>query len=224
VFVSLRTLVAIASLLFAFPAVAGSGKDESFSRPGWYIGPAVAGQFYLLQDDVEKKSAGLLTVSNTVGFNIRGGYRLLSWLALEGIYEYAPGFSLETAQSIDLSVIDPSLPNVSKGTELVGINGNTLTGNVKLLLPIWRVHPYLNLGLGASFINIEDRFDLVDESRTALAGRLAFGGDIYITKNLLVFLEVSSLLTTFDVSDPTASQNLSLLYYLSPQGGLQWRF
>lgn len=221
---SVRTLVAIASLLLAFPALAGSGKDESFSRRGWYLGPAVAAQFYLLEDDVEKESAGLLTVSDTVGFNIRGGYRLLSWLALEGIYEYAPGFSLETAQELDLSAIDPSLPTVSKGTELVGITGNTITGNLKFLLPIWRVHPYLNLGLGVSIIDFDDRFDLIDESRTALAGRLAFGGDIYITKNLLVFLEVSSLLTTFDLTDPTSTRNLSLLYYLSPQGGLQWRF
>lgn len=67
-------------------------------------------------------------------------------------------------------------------------------------------------------------FGLSGESKAALAGRLGVGGDIYLTRNLAFFLELSALLTTFDIADPTASQNLSLLYYLAPQGGLQWRF
>ncbi|MDH3520320.1 MAG: hypothetical protein OEM49_07670, partial [Myxococcales bacterium] len=63
-----------------------------------------------------------------------------------------------------------------------------------------------------------------DASKGAVAGRLGVGGDIYITKNLLFYLELSGLLTSFDLKDPTAKQNLALLYYLAPQGGLQWRF
>jgi len=86
------------------------------------------------------------------------------------------------------------------------------------------VQPYLNLGVGVSYITLDDKYGLVGGSEAAIAGRIGVGGDIYITKHLLLFLEVSGLLTSFDLANPTATDNLSLLYYLSPQGGLQWRF
>ncbi|MDH3198782.1 MAG: porin family protein, partial [Candidatus Krumholzibacteria bacterium] len=201
-----RAFAIVAALFSALPALAGD--DESFDRSGWYAGLGAQGQYYLLQDEVEQESLGLLTVGNTVGFMARGGYRLTSWFAAELAYEYAPGFALETARQIDLGAIDPSLPVVLKGTELVGVDGHTVTLNAKFLLPVWRIHPYLMLGLGGSLVKIEDRFGLVDASKVAVAGRLGVGGDIYITKNLLFYLELSGLLTSFDLKDPTAKQNL----------------
>jgi len=210
-------------IVLAGAAGAASAADD-FDRRGWYLGAGVAAQYYLLTDDVESNTNELLTVSDTVGFNVRGGYRAFSWLAAEVIYEYAPGFVLETKQPIDLSTIEPGLPTVPKGTELLELNGHTVTANAKLLLPIWRVQPYLNLGVGVSYITLDDKYGLVGGSEAAIAGRIGVGGDIYITKHLLLFLEVSGLLTSFDLANPTATDNLSLLYYLSPQGGLQWRF
>jgi opacity protein-like surface antigen len=218
-------LVLIGSFLVLLgSAGVATAADDGFARSGWYLGAGVAAQYYLLTDTVESDTDGALTVSNTVGFNVRGGYRLFSWLAAELIYERAPGFELETDKQITLTGA-PGSPTVPKGTTLIEINGNTVTANAKILLPMWRVQPYLILGIGASRVGLADRFDLgVDESETATAGRMGVGGDIYITKNLLVFLEFSALLTSFDLNDPTDSSSISLLYYLSPQGGLQWRF
>jgi len=220
-----QRLAALAIVLLTAPALAAADDSEDgFSRPGWYAGLGVAGQIYFLKDLVEEDSQGLLTVTDTVGLNARAGYRLASWFALEADFEWAPGFELEATQTADLGVIDPTLPTITEGSSILTLTGYTLTANAKFLLPIWRFQPYLLLGLGGSIVDVEGHFGLSDTTRGAVAGRLAVGGDFYITKNLLAFVEFEALLTTLDLGDVTSSDSISLLYYISPQAGLQWRF
>jgi Outer membrane protein beta-barrel domain len=146
----------LSSLAMLFAALTASADDDGFARSGWYAGLGAQGQFYLLQNEVERETFNLLTVSNTVGFMARGGYRLTRWFAAEAIYECAPGFNLETNRSFNLSLISPGLPKVPKGTKLLELTGNTATANANFNLPFWRVQPYLILGLGGSIVSTDD--------------------------------------------------------------------
>lgn len=210
-----RSLACFAVILLA--AGSAAADDDGFGRRGAYLGLGATGAVHLFEDDVKQETGGAVEVDNSAGLNARLGYRLLSWLALEAQYEWVSGFDFVAAQ--DLS------PVAAQGDTLAKLESHALTANLKLLLPIWRIHPYLIAGIGGVFYNIDDQTGLgLGGDESAFAGRVGVGGDVYITKNLLAFIEVSGLLSTLDITAPTASANISEVHYFSTQLGLQWRF
>jgi hypothetical protein len=137
--------------------------------------------------------------------------------AIEGQYEWVSGFDFVGTQDVP--------PLFQKGDTLARLQSHTVTANLKLLLPIWRIQPYLLAGIGGAYYVIDDKTGFgAGGDEWAFAGRVGVGGDLYLTKNLLAFVEVSGVLTTLDITAPTTSQSLTGLYYLSTQLGLQWRF
>jgi opacity protein-like surface antigen len=155
-------------------------------------------------------------VEDSAGLNARLGYRALSWLALEAQYEWVAGLDFVATQDLG--------PVADKGDTLARLQSHVVTANLKLLLPIWRIQPYLLAGIGGAFYNLDDKTGFAGGGdEWAFAGRVGVGGDLYITKNLLAFVEVSGLLSTLDITDPL-NNNYSALYYLSTQLGLQYRF
>jgi outer membrane protein W len=197
---------------------AGAGADDDgFSRSGPYLGVGATGAIHLFEDEVQKESGGLAEVEDSAGLNARLGYRALSWLALEAQYEWVAGLDFVATQDLG--------PVAGKGDTLARLQSHTVTANLKLLLPIWRIQPYLLAGIGGAYYVIDDKTGFgAGGDEWAFAGRVGVGGDLYLTKNLLAFVEVSGVLTTLDITAPTTSQSLTGLYYLSTQLGLQWRF
>jgi len=194
-----------------------AAADDGFSRSGAYLGLGGSGVFHLFEDEVDKQSGGTVEAEASAGLNARVGYRLLSWLALEAQYEWVAGIDFVAKE--DLS------PVADKGDTLARLESHALTANAKFLLPIWRIQPYLTIGVGGTIYDLDDKTGLgFGKNESAFVGRVGVGGDVYITKNLLAFVEGSGLLSTLDVTAPTISKNISDLHYFSLQLGLQYRF
>lgn len=193
--------VLLASLL-ASPSWA-----DDFDRRGWFVGAGggVAADF--LSTFVKNQTMGLVDIGSTGSANVRGGYRLFSWLALEGMYEGAYGYKTTAA-----------------GVEVASFDTHSFLANLKLYLPIWRLQPYLGLGLGAQYgvydgMGVLDPFDT---SRWDLLLRIGLGLDAYLTKHWLLNAELAPSIRFADYANiPSAStDNVSLTF----SGGVQYRF
>jgi len=217
--------IAMLALVLLLPAAALAGDDDKkFSRRGFYLGVGGVYGVDFFEDTIQDAAAkrGVhVSLSDTWGVNARVGYRLASWFAVEGMYEYMDNFSTEI-DSIEIGGED--LP---VGITLADYTTHTATLNAKLLIPIWRFHPYLLLGLGAQYYDLEapgivqdTAFDF-SESGWSFAGRPGAGIDIYLTRNILLNVEVCGVLAT---SNPNTVPDIGDLFYLTAGGGLQFRF
>ena len=135
-----------------------SEPDPDFGRTGLYLG--LAGTYA-----VEGFDDSPFPVDDSLGLNLRLGYRPLPRLGLELQAEWAEGFHL-------------------KGTG-VDVETWTVTANYRAYFTDSRVQPYLLLGVG--FMNAEALgFSTID-----FAGRVGGGVDIGVTDRIAVVLEVS---------------------------------
>jgi opacity protein-like surface antigen len=152
----------------------------SFNRPGPYVG--VGGSYIVsgFQDEASRADFG-----DTLGFNVRGGYRLNEYWAFEGIYEYGDKFG---AHQI--------VPNGE-------IQTNSFTGNAKLILPLGRFQPYLMAGAG--FVNANANRALRrtnwDVDGTNFAGRFGGGVDLYATENVAIYLDTAYTMPINEIGD-----------------------
>jgi opacity protein-like surface antigen len=216
--------IAMLALVLLLPAAALADDDgKDFSRPGFYLGVGGAYGINFFEDDIEDaaRSVGIdVSVKDTWGVNARVGYRLASWFALEGMYEWMDNFKIEVDD-----VMDPILDDLLGAK--VDYRTHTVTLNAKFLIPTWRLHPYLYLGIGGQYYDIDAAGSFADndldfsESGWAFAGRPGVGIDAYITKNILVNVEVSGVLAT---SNPSTIPDIGNLFYLSAGAGFQYRF
>ena len=161
--------IAMLALVLLLPAAALAGDDEnSFSRRGFYLGVGGAYGVNFFEDTIEDaaESAGFkVSVKDTGGVNARVGYRLASWFALEGMYEWMDNFKIKVDGLIGA---DPDLlgAKVDYGT-------HTVTLNAKFLIPIWRLHPYLLLGIGGQYYDLDAAgtfADTMDSTSARAAG------------------------------------------------------
>lgn len=142
--------------------------------------------------------------SDRWGVNARAGYRLASWFALEGEYEW---------------VNDMNATVGSIGVAHVGVQ--TATANFRLIAPFWRVQPYFLGGVGAVFFDSSGILGLkIDD--TAFAGRVGLGVDVYLTKSILLNVGAEAMLTNARVSLGSFSENGLGLVTL--QAGIGYRF
>lgn len=208
-----KSLVAWILALLLLPTTAFAeepldGPDEpDFTRPGFYVGLGFAYGFGEFYEDVIEDEAGLMAnVTNTEGLTARAGYRFASWFALEAHYEWMDDFEVQVA-----------------GFDLLEQSTHTLTGNLKFIVPTWRIQPYLMLGVGAQYYDLDGPVGtLVDANDWLFAGRPAVGIDFYLTENLVLNVEAAGTIAVSDFSGQLAS--LDTAPYVSVGGGLQWRF
>jgi hypothetical protein len=182
-------------------------KADEFDRHGWFVGVGAGAGFDFISDFVLGISGGVVEIRPTGTFNLRGGYRVFSWLAFEGMYEGVYGF----------------------GTEVLGVNVssqtfNSLVVNAKFIVPTWRLQPYLLLGGGGqqgSFDGKGPTFGPFDVSRWDPVVRVAIGLDVYVTKHWVIDLELAPSIRFTDFVIPTtATDNVTLTF----SGGVQYRF
>lgn len=193
----------------------GPSTADDFDRRGAYLGVEGIYAVSLFQDDVND-AFGLddaVKLGDSAGLNARLGYRVFSWVALEAEYEWV--------DEMDLSYL---------GFHVGKFKSNTITGNLKFIVPTWRLQPYLVLGAGVALWKIEGVLDIVNQSSTGFAGRVGLGLDTYLTKNIVLSLEATGVLTTnkLDPSElpPEIGPDFSIshLYYVSFGAGLTYRF
>jgi len=142
------------------------------------------------------------------GVNARAGYRLTSWFALEGEYEW-------------LDDMNATLGSV----EIARIGVQTATANFRLIAPFWRVQPYFLGGVGAVFFKTSGPLDLKIDS-TAFAGRVGLGVDVYLTKSILLNAGAEAMLTNAKttIGTPSGSVSANGLGLVTLQVGLGYRF
>lgn len=217
--------------------------DDSFDRPGFYIGVGGSYQYNVFQNRIEDVISDALEddgslpagtnvefdIDDSAGVNALVGYRLCSWFALELEYEWVDEYDIDGSASI------PGGPTISG--RLYSIEGHTLTANTKWIIPSGRIQPYFLLGGGVAISDV-DRGDIFDNpllapvlksagidikqgKHTNAAGRAGLGLDLYITKNILVNAEASVVLTTLKRPDVGDIDDLN---YMSFTAGLQYRF
>jgi hypothetical protein len=191
--------------------LAGHAQASDYSRSGVYLGVNGAYGIDLFGDQLQGL-AGVpsgVSTGNSWGLNARLGGRLLSWLALEAQYEWMDG-----------------IPVSYFGVNVATFKPNTVTGNLKIYIPIKMVQPYILAGAGVSVWSLDLAVPGVPEqSQTGFAGRLGAGLDLYLTRNVALNVEGAGVLNTnsFDFGAIGAG-NISGLYYFSVSAGILYRF
>ena len=207
----------LAILVFALALVTSStASADDFDRRGAYIGVNGVYGLSLFKDEIKSLTPdefNNFSVGDSPGVNARIGYRIFSWLAMEAEYEWM--------QSMDLSYSD-------FGTTIRGeFKPNTITGNLKIIMPTWRLQPYLIAGAGVALWKME--IEGQETSSTGFAGRAGLGLDTYLSKNWVFNLEATGVLNTNDMDPSNANVDLdaasiSHLYYFSLSAGVTYRF
>jgi len=190
-------------------AAATEGEPEEEGRTDYaYAGPYLGlnGAFgYPLFEERISGATGGAAFDPSWGLDARLGLRVLKFLAVEAQYEWMAGFDVS-----GLPVADD-----------VRIEGHTLTGNLRLYVPIWQVHPYVLTGIGVTRYRI-DLGSLGSAHEDRFAGRLGGGLDMYVTEHVAVNFEAAALLTVNDLDFDQGS--ITSLHYLSASVGLMYRF
>jgi opacity protein-like surface antigen len=163
-------LLALVVPASAFAEEAKEPHNESYGRPGFYIGFVAFGAIQTF-DDPES-----VDFSNGGGFNLRVGYRLTEHIAINGQYEYADGFEASGSNPFDVRDI------------------SSFTGNLKLYFGPGRLQAFVEVGLGVFVTDDvgDDRFDNFDpyDFGTSGVARLGGGLDFYLTEKVVLSGEV----------------------------------
>jgi opacity protein-like surface antigen len=167
--------------------------EETPGQPGLYAGLG------LIYAPSAFDIPGIET-SNPFGLDARLGYRVTRRVAVEGQYQFIPGFDLEAARS---------------PVATVTANAFTLNGKI-YALPDDTFQPYAVGGIG--LVRFTGDSDVTGQSlrpETAFAGRVGVGADYYLRPDIVVNVEFSALLPTQPVGE---LKILPLVF------GLQYRF
>lgn len=175
-----RSLLLAGALALGLVAASSARAEDEFNRPGAYAG---VGGSYMVSGFQDGAAAG--DFGDTLGFNVRGGYRVNDFWAFEGIYEYGDDFGAR---------------QVHPGER---IRTNAFTGNAKLLLPLGRFQPYLMAGAGFLNANADGGLKRTgwDVDGTNFAGRFGGGLDLYATEHVALYLDAAYTMPINEVSD-----------------------
>jgi len=113
-----------------------SALAQSYTDPGGYLVIGGISAFESFQNTQGTP------IDDSLGFNIRGGYRFLPQLSAELELDFISGFDFE----FDLPV--------APGRAALTIDGGTLTANAKAHLPLGRIQPFGLVGLGGMWARL----------------------------------------------------------------------
>lgn len=208
-------IVACASALSLLSALAAPPVRAADYGKGGYFGINAAYGIDLFSTELAN-AFGVTPIpvsyDNSWGLNTRLGYRLIKPLSVELQYEWMHG--------IDIS---------SVGVPIGTWKPHTLTANLKLSLPIWRIQPYLLAGGGVGIWSIEfspTAAAALGQSQvdsTGFAFRGGAGLDLFLTESVALNAEGTAVLNTSEFTAPTSASQTQL-YYFSISGGLSFYF
>lgn len=213
------TAFSMIALLFCAGTVHAEGADASgrpdFSRTGFYVGGGFSYATDLYEDEIsDALDTGFsVDVDDTFGFNARAGGRFFRFVALEIQYEW-------------LDTYDIKIPNAGGRSQ---VDVQTVTGNLKLYLPIQRFQPYVLAGIGFQRYEIDNNYFngtiRSQDDDYDLAGRVGLGFDLYLTEHVVFYAEGSAILSNATIDIPAAvGSDVENLFYAGFQSGLLWRF
>ena len=189
------------------PPAAPAGPD--YGRVGPYIG---AGFVYAVEDfDIDENSSGFsrgpgssssLNFDDSLGYNLRAGYRVHPNVAIEGLFEHYVEFEAD-------------INGFGRGADTLTVEAEGLAGfaNAKFFALTDALQPYASVGVGA--LNGEVEVAGLSTDETEFAARFGGGVDAYVTENVYFNIEAAYVLPTGDLDD----------FGIIPiSGGLGYRF
>lgn len=206
---SKHSIIAFTALLVIAPALARAGEGaQEYTQPGPYLGVGVTYARDIFESEVERAFGVPVDVDPSLGAHAIIGYRWLSFLATELEYEWIDNFDVAVA-----------------GIDVLTLSAQTLTANVKAILPLWRVQPYLLAGAGATRWEIEDQLGLgISDNEIAFAGRAGVGFDFHLARSVVLNTHAGVVLTTQSVDGLPGGDIGHLFYLVSAGAGLQYNF
>jgi len=201
--------VASVALLAALAVPTARAADPDFARSGVYLGVGGTYGFNLLESAFDDVLGSDVEVDDTWGFNARLGYRALSWLSAEVEYEYLDNFEV----SVD-------------SVRLADLRAQTISGNLRFIVPIKRFQPYLCLGAGATLFSLDNNsVPGLEVDHSSFSGRIGVGFDVYVTRNIVLGVGADAVLSTAEVTDTFISGDTSSsLSYVALHLGIDYRF
>lgn len=189
------------------------GDDDR--RTGVYVGVAGAAAISLFQDQLEPFVPANPQLGDSAGFQIKLGYRLAAWLALEAQYEWLNEFVLTQTSN-----------TTYESKTIAEFRPQTVTANFKLILPTGRLEPHLIIGIGASFWDAKLLNANVSKSDSAFAARLGAGIDFHLNRSWVLQVTGTGVLGTaeFDPERENVPFPIDELYYFSVAAGVLYRF
>jgi opacity protein-like surface antigen len=189
------------------PALEGDG----YARPGWFLDLGGSYAFHWFPSDFDGAVGARTKTHNSFGLNARAGYRFKSWLAAELQYEWIDGFDNEV-----------------NGSTIFKLSTHLLTLDAKFLYPGWgRFQPFALVGAGLAIYDVNDRAGLgagLESSSVGFAGRVGAGLDTYLTENWVLRLGLDVVVDTNEIDNGLGPGDLSELFYIPIQLGVQYRF
>lgn len=177
----------------AAPApVVAEEPEVDYAAPGPYIG--IGGQYA-----IEFFDAGPIDASNSSGFHVEAGYRVIPNLAVEARYENYTEFDTDD----------------TVGRNGGHISGWSLTANAKAYALTGRFQPYGLIGLG--YINMDPDRNSVEGDNGAFAMRFGGGLEAHITENISMGPELAYVL-------PISSDDIEDLDFLTVGLGIRYIF
>ena len=184
---------------------------DGYARPGWFVDLGGSYAFHWFPSDFDAAIGARTKTHNTFGVNARAGYRFKSWVAAELQYEWLDGFDNEVG-----------------GSTIFELTTHVVTLDAKFLYPGWgRFQPYALVGAGAAIYDVNDRAGLgagLESTSVGFAGRVGAGLDTYLTENWVLRLEIDLVLGTNEIDNALGPGDLSELFYVPIQFGVQYRF
>ncbi len=219
-FPRVHSLLAGAALALVM-AMASPLQAGGFADRGLYLGVSGVYATSLFQEKI-LSYAGLppatAQIGDSKGLSARLGYRAMSWLALEVQYEW-------------LDTFDFSNSTLGKFAEY---KPQTVTANLKLFLPSGSLQPYLLVGAGISFWELDmlpfpaemEPVPGGQSSGEGFSGRAGLGLNFHLSEHIALNAEATAVLntTTLDPSETDFDQTIGNLYYVAFSAGLTYRF
>ena len=174
---------------------------QDYARTGLYLGIGGLGAYYPeAEDELEDElRSGGLDVDLTGGFELLGGYRLHSHVAVEGEFEL-----------LAKTDVDAGNNNQSE------LESWSLTGNIKAFALTGRIQPYAKVGVGVMEAKLKNStLELPGFERSDFAARFGAGVDFYLNPGIVAYTGLDYVLPAGSVED---------LDYLSFGAGIQLRF
>jgi opacity protein-like surface antigen len=213
------SLAGAAALGLVCTAVALYANDEevdpeAYDRPGWLLGAGANYAIETFSDDAKSDLQNLVgrtasfSADDNLGINGRFGYRCHSRFSIEAEVEWTKGFEADLNYTLPSGYVDTIDIELERIDVMTNVKGYLLTG---------RIQPFLLAGLGAmgmkyKLINPDDD-EKITIRETQFAMKFGGGVDYYITKNLVVGVDVDWVVAPrTDVG------------YVLVGGGVQYRF
>jgi opacity protein-like surface antigen len=160
-------------------AMARAGDEVDFTRPRAFVGGGIGGAFNVGDFD---------PAGNSIGMDVRGGYRFHPHVAVEGQLGYFNNVGGDFGGGdVDLRTL-------------------SFTANVKKFFPIGagRWQPYLLAGIGVTRAKADVDFlgsTVSDRSETAFTLRSGAGVEFYINPHVNLYTEATYMLLTGGLHD-----------------------